>query len=71
MSGTFAAIFLLQIERVSSTKSSFIFSLFTCVSKLYNSSVIPQLLAILCLNTVDFHCSATGKDITTYQLNFS
>lgn len=64
-------VFLLYIERVGDTKRSFIFCLCTCVAKPHNSSLTPQLLKIPSLNTVDLHCSATGKDFTTYQLNFS
>lgn len=64
-------VFLVKIERVGDTKRSFIFCLCTCIAKPYNSSVTPQLLKIPSLNTVDLHCSATGKDFTTYQLNFS
>lgn len=71
ISGVLVVVFLLQIGRISGTKKFPIFSLFTCVTKSYNSSVTPQLLKIPNLNTVDLHCPATGKDFTAYQLNFS
>lgn len=52
VSGDFAVVFILQIERVGGTEKSFrLFAcLFTCVVKSYKSSVTPQHLT-----TVDLH----------------
>lgn len=70
ISGAFAVVFLLKIERVGGSERSFVFFVY-CVAKSCNSSVTPQVLKIPSLNTVELHCSATGKDFTTYQLSFS